>query len=81
MAKGKKSNKCHGQNSQYNGQIQEIMAKGKKVNRMVKGKGIIRMQFPPVHHTPPLLGVLQENCATQRLQANFARVLFAPKVE
>ena len=59
-----------GKISQYNGQILEIMAKGKKVNRMVKGKGIIRMQFPPVHHTPPLLGVLQENCATQRLQAN-----------
>ena len=59
------------------GKIVNIMVKykkswprAKKVNRMVKGKGIIRMQFPPVHHTPPLLGVLQENCATQRLQAN-----------
>ena len=59
------------------GKIVNIMVKytkswprAKKVNKMVKGKGIIRMQFPPVHHTPPLLGVLQENCATQRLQAN-----------
>ena len=74
MSKGKQSNI---KKSTAMGKIVNIMVKytkswpmAKKVNKMVKGKGIIRMQFPPVHHTPPLLGVLQENCATQRLQAN-----------